>query len=343
MDKRKTYCSIDIMKFMGAVLVVAIHTTPLKEYNQYLSFGITQIIARIAVPFFFVCAGYFFTMKLSSCDNSKVILKNYLKRLLVLYLCWSAIYFIYDIKNQFLYTDNILIVIIKYIRDFVFLGSHFHLWYVPALMLGIILLYMALISEKIKLYFSISVLLYFIGLIGDSYFGVIKEHTVLMEIFNLYFRLFVTTRNGIFFAFIFIMLGAMIFLEKRKISKKWSLTLSIITFILLVVEANVLEMFSIPKDHNLYIMLVPFCYYFFKHLITSDIRINEELSYELRVYSMGIYFIHGIFLIFYSNLYAYLGVSNINTINFTLVLISSLLSIWIIRRLRIPILNNLIR
>ncbi len=57
--RTKQFPSIDIMKLLYAVLVVTIHTSPLNSINKYFNYGLTQYIARLAVPFFFVTSGYF--------------------------------------------------------------------------------------------------------------------------------------------------------------------------------------------------------------------------------------------------------------------------------------------
>lgn len=44
--------SIDIFRYVCAIMVVAIHTRPLEEISTSLSFIVTDIISCIAVPFF---------------------------------------------------------------------------------------------------------------------------------------------------------------------------------------------------------------------------------------------------------------------------------------------------
>lgn len=76
-----------------AVLVVIIHTGPLLSYSRVANGVLVQIIARVAVPFFFVAAGYFFFLKFNALQNSRpAILRDYLKHLLSLYVTWSGIY-----------------------------------------------------------------------------------------------------------------------------------------------------------------------------------------------------------------------------------------------------------
>lgn len=66
-EKRKVRnCSIDIFRYVCAVLVVGIHTHPLSDFNYEAGYIFSDIVPRIAVPFFFAAAGYFYIQKLES-------------------------------------------------------------------------------------------------------------------------------------------------------------------------------------------------------------------------------------------------------------------------------------
>lgn len=338
---KKNYDVIDIIKFLCAILVVAIHTHPFREFSRYLEFGVANVLARIAVPFFFATAGYFFTIKILNSDEKRKVLINYLKKLITLYLGWSAIYFYFDIQAISKHSNSLYLITMQYIKNLLLFGSHFHLWYVVASILAIILLYIALVNNKAKSFFVISLLLYIVGLLGDSYFGLVKYNSFLLNIFKSYFKLLGNTRNGIFFAFPYVMLGAIIYLRPNK--NKNNHIYAIISFMLLVAESFTLKYYKIPKDYNLYIMLMPFTYFFLNYLFSLDIKFNNILTTTARSYSMGIYFIHGLFLIMYDKVYIPMGLYNTNTIKFIFVLLTSILSIWIIKKLNIPIIKNLVK
>ncbi|MBD5383657.1 MAG: acyltransferase, partial [Ruminococcaceae bacterium] len=51
--------SLDIFRVIAAVLVIAIHTAPLETTAPDADFFLTRILARIAVPFFFMVTGMF--------------------------------------------------------------------------------------------------------------------------------------------------------------------------------------------------------------------------------------------------------------------------------------------
>ena len=58
-SKVKKYPLLDWFRMAAAILVVAIHTSPLSSLNESADFILTRIIARIAVPFFFLITGFF--------------------------------------------------------------------------------------------------------------------------------------------------------------------------------------------------------------------------------------------------------------------------------------------
>ena len=58
--EKKSYGMLDVAKFISALLVIAIHCAPFIEINETLNFVYVQIIARLAVPFFFMASGWLF-------------------------------------------------------------------------------------------------------------------------------------------------------------------------------------------------------------------------------------------------------------------------------------------
>ncbi len=84
---------IDLLKFIMAILVITIHTGPLLSYGRVANGVLTQILARIAVPFFFFAAGYFFCRKYAVDGIFRSgYLKKYLLHLGKLYLIWTGVF-----------------------------------------------------------------------------------------------------------------------------------------------------------------------------------------------------------------------------------------------------------
>ena len=75
MNKNKYYSGINWMRLIAAVLVITIHTSPLASYNTTGDFILTRVIARVAVPFFFMTTGYF-TLSRYHYDNRKLLIRG---------------------------------------------------------------------------------------------------------------------------------------------------------------------------------------------------------------------------------------------------------------------------
>ena len=59
MRQKKNYGAIDNFRFLAALLIVAIHTSPLASFSGTADFLVTYCFGRIAVPFFFMVTGFF--------------------------------------------------------------------------------------------------------------------------------------------------------------------------------------------------------------------------------------------------------------------------------------------
>ena len=54
MKRAKGYPGIDAFRIVAALLVVSIHTAPLSDLSPTADFILTRVVARVAVPFFFM-------------------------------------------------------------------------------------------------------------------------------------------------------------------------------------------------------------------------------------------------------------------------------------------------
>lgn len=60
MEHEKRLGGLDYFKIVAALLVIAIHTSPLASINTAADFVLTRVIARIAVPVFSHGNGLFY-------------------------------------------------------------------------------------------------------------------------------------------------------------------------------------------------------------------------------------------------------------------------------------------
>lgn len=284
-SKRTEYPGIDLFRIIAVILVVMNHTYPLSGINETADFILTRIIARIAVPFFFMVSGYFILPSIIGENKDySVVIKN-VKKLLKLYIVAILIYLPINI-----YSGNIGsgIGILGALNEILFNGTFYHLWYLPGAIIGILIVSFLLKKFKEKQVFIISVSLYIIGLFGDSYYKVANSIPMAKELYEVVFSLFDYTRNGIFFAPVFFIMGAIIAKSKRKPKKNIMMYGFILTLSLMIFEGLILSKYKIQRHSSMYILLLPVMYFLFQWILLWK---NKSFK-SIRNVSMIVYIIH---------------------------------------------------
>lgn len=116
----RRYGAVEIGRLVAAILVVHIHTGPLHLAWPAANAVVSHGIARLAVPFFFVATGYFAAHALATAP------RPWARRIGTMYLAWSLLYApLWLVKLPDVGTA----------LGRALLGFH-HLWYLPALLAG---------------------------------------------------------------------------------------------------------------------------------------------------------------------------------------------------------------
>lgn len=285
--KNKSYAAIDYFRLIAALLIIAIHTSPLASYSETGDFILTRIVARVAVPFFFMVSGFFLISEYNY-DTGKLI--SFLKKTAFIYGIAILIYIPLNIYNDYFKMDYLLPNIIK---DIVFDGTFYHLWYLPASMLGAGIAWYLL--KRLDYAKSLAVLsaLYIIGLFGDSYYGLIEHISFLKEGFGLLFQISDYTRNGFFFAPVFFLLGGLIADSQNKLSFGKSICGFGISFALMFAEAMLLHHFQLQRHDSMYVFLLPSMYFLFSSLL----HFKGKRHVSLRTASLLVYIIHPMMIV----------------------------------------------
>ena len=108
---------------------------------------------------------------------------------------------------------------------------------------------------------------YIIGLFGDSYYGAVKGTPWIKAVYGAIFQISSFTRNGVFFAPVFLMMGVGIALTRRRLSKRicvWGLTLSLV---LLMGEGLLTYGLKWQRHNSMYFFLTPAMYFLFQILL----------------------------------------------------------------------------
>lgn len=282
MTKQETYSGIDYFRMIAAVLIVAIHTSPLASFSATGDFIFTRIIARVAVPFFLVTSGFFLISRYSYNADK---LRKFIKKTALIYAAAIVIYIPINIYNGYFSEDNLLPKIIK---DIVFDGTLYHLWYLPAAIVGAVIAWYLVKQWAYRKAFAVTLVLYIVRLFGDSYYGIAENIPSLNSFYHLIFQVSDYTRNGIFFAPIFFVLGGYISDNKDKLSFKKSIIGFTTCFSLMFAEALTLHRFELQRHDSMYVFLLPsicFLFYFLMHF-------KGKNRAQLRTISLIIYIIH---------------------------------------------------
>ncbi len=281
----KKKITIDTFRIIAALMIVAIHTYPLTTINENIDYIITRVLFRIAVPFFLMVTGYFI---IPASLKNKETLKKYTLKIAKIYAISILIFLPLNLYNHY-FTNTSWIGILK---DIFINGTFYHLWYFPALLLGLWITYFLLKIKNNKIKISSFLLLYSIGLFGDSYYGFIKDISFLEPIYHFIFSLFDYTRNGIFYTPIFLGIGYLISQKEIKIENKHKVLL-VLNFILLIVEGTLLYFYEKQKHSSMYISLITLSYLLFLFLI----QIKNRTSSKQRNLATWIYILHPFFIV----------------------------------------------
>lgn len=260
MINKPNYSGLDWLKFFASLLVVANHTGPLLSYSPYTNFLLSGILTRVAVPIFFMTSGFFYFRKLTGDPISdRGALLSYLKKIGKLYGIAILLYIPLNLYTGY-FTNGFTVY--GFIKDIMFDGTFYHLWYLPALLIGISLTTLMYKKMSLNAMLTASCLLYIVGLLGDSYYGFIVPYTRIAQAYDVMFHVFDYTRNGLFYAPIYLALGA--WAARRQQNERNTLLDAGLFFVsigLMFVEGILLRNAEIPRHDSMYIFALPATYY----------------------------------------------------------------------------------
>lgn len=292
---RQNYHCIDLAKFICAVMVVMIHFPRLNSSSQpvqYLLFVFQEYYTRIAVPFFFVCSGYFLYRKTSLDAFDVGPTKKYVVRLLRLYVIWTVIYFPSYLRDFAVKDKGFLYGAAVFIRSFLFTSPYVHLWYLPATAFSVALISFLLRKkwppERIML---AAAMFYALGLLDRSWYGVLKCLPALDFCMQVIKKVIISTRDGLFTGFFFVGIGMLFAFRDYRLSRRRALVGFCVCMLALTVEATLLYRFSSLRDADVFVSLAPVA--FFGFALVRQIELKDAPVYRtLRTLSTIMYLSH---------------------------------------------------
>lgn len=275
--------NIDYVRLLATLMIVAIHIYPFTFISEEFDYTFTRILFRMAVPLFLMITGFFVLPKAL---KRKEELEKYTLKILKIYIISMLIYLPVNIYNGYLSDINVF----AFLGDIFINGPFYHLWYFPAVILGIWITYFVL--KKVQKPLIIFLILYGIGILGDSYYGFIQGVPVLKQFYSFLFNIFDYTRNGIFYVPIFLYMGYSFYQfnnEKHENDRYYFLIFSIS----MISEGLLLYKYAIPRHTSMYFFLLPVSYFLGRILLTS----NFKSSPNIRNISTWLYIFHPLFLV----------------------------------------------
>lgn len=311
MKSKAEYSRIDIFRAAAAGLIIAIHTAPFASVNETLDYFMTYCLGRIGVPFFLMVTGYFVLAPYYSGQEDAVEkVKKYMIKMLQLYGISILLY----LPVNF-YSKQLPQSFGQVLKQLFFDGTFYHLWYLPAVILGTVFFLVLMKAAGNKWAGAISFLLYLIGLMGDSYYGLASQVPVLKTIYDAMFQISSYTRNGIFLVPVFLWLGMNLARGKKGIWKTEGLlgnmqqlpvlaALFGLSLTAMLAEGFLTWYFEVQRHNSMYLFLIPVMFFLFQLLIFEESggekrmrngknkRIPTWNLKSLRGISMWIYIIH---------------------------------------------------
>ncbi len=281
----KQYGRLDSFRVPAALLVLCIHTSPLSSANPDADFLLTRVLARLAVPFFLMATGCFVlpqTLLASPRDTGALL--RFVKKTALLYGIATLLYLPLNFYAGHFRQAGIGDIL----RMAFFDGTFYHLWYLPAAILGVLLV--ALFSRLVRFrgVLIVSVALYLVGLLGDSYFGAASQVPALLAVYKAGFGLFSYTRNGLFYAPLFLCLGAWFGKAEKTLQHGLLWTGFLLSLALMTAEALALRFLGWPRHDSMYLLLPVCSLFLFALLVKKPAPANKHL----RVLSAWVYLLH---------------------------------------------------
>lgn len=256
-----------------AFLVIMIHTiTPTSNF----SFTMTQGISRIAVPFFLISAGYFFSKKSTNKDLLKTVV-----RLTSLYIIWCILYSPFIVSELYKSSQNALELTYK--TAYILIKGWRHLWFMPAMIFGIIT-YHIIKNKRYKYHLALS--FYCIGVVLQNVVPV-SEYSIILY------------RNFLLFGFPMIALGSFLRdVKAHSIQTRLLIIYLICSLTLLLIESQIKYNFKLYNNDML--ISAPFVA---AALFTLSNKVFPQVNQEIRAIASNMYFIHFLFYLMFISVF----------------------------------------
>jgi surface polysaccharide O-acyltransferase-like enzyme len=310
---------IDLMRLVMALFVVGVHCTRQigwgSDPNQGMAI-LNSTIFRTAVPFFFLITSYYvYDRYLASGKQASVFFKTGL-RYFGMYTFWIVLYLPIILRESWVGKDITGWAYFCWFMQEFFLNSPISVfWFMRASAAGLFVLSLFFLDKKMKPIYllPLALLLYTMGAFGDAYLNGFVSGS-LAEVYASYFKIFYFSRNMMFDALPFFVIGCLIREYQDKIPSTRNATIAIWALVAFGLVAVFLESWLLGraaelgnykvKDYNiLYSFLI-----FDPFLFLGLLRLQKPLRWKAAPYladvSSLVYFTHIAFRDAYNDVFA---------------------------------------
>ena len=320
-ENKKPYVTIDIAKFVMAILVVAIHVHP---FSGEVAFVYDDIVARIADPLFFQITAFLFFEKVFREDKdiwrsepgwhqralSWQKLGHYMKRILQLYTAWFILYapvVCYRTVQELGFTLSLQgmgRIVISLLRKYWLSGYYGAMWFMTALLFAMPLTFFVTKYLGPGICVLLSAPWFLLTVARMEYCSITDHWQVMPYCDHAIYGIFGWYANGLTYGFFFCALGMWMAYKRSKafgatetaqmgIKNTDGLLPFFISFLLLIVEAHVIRDKNLGQSYGAMFFLIPTSYFLLRWLLSVEI-LNEKskICTHLRRLSIMIFAIH---------------------------------------------------
>lgn len=289
MKELKIYASLDVAKFIMAILILVGHTA--NEWAHTTGMWHHILSCDFTVPTFFAISGFLFfcrTKQLEDREERKKYYKKWSLRIGKMYLVWTLIYFIFILTNWIrkgVTVSNVLLWLMKCVT----FSSYATIWFLPSLWVGVSICFVLIesIENKRIVYFIIGVL-WLIGVLMGAYGSIVMQNSVVSRVYEGYMFVFKTFRNGVFYGAPYVLLGFIV-ANKEQIPSLVKSGLGVIVFqLLFVAEAVLMKKYNLGSNTDMAIMMLPSVYFILMFILNISIE-STSFTALLRKYSMLVF------------------------------------------------------
>lgn len=301
---KNEYGFLDVMKFLLALLIVTAHfiaENAVGKINRIVDYASSLYV--IAVPFFFVCSGFLLFRKMGE-KNDEAVVISYCKKIVIMYAGWSVVYVAFEMATWIRFGAS-LKEVFHYILTAITYSTYKTIWFLPATVIGVLMVYKLNKKYGFKKTFIISIIFYVIGCIGASYSFIFQEDTLPYQILSVYNYIFTSSRNGIFNAFPFVTIGFLVAKKEQtgmREKKLRNFGLLIVLGAAFVAEAFIIKFKFHADNANTLLFLLPFSYYFMMWCLGIQMY-SSNITVWLRRISINIFLCQRLYLSAFPSLF----------------------------------------